>query len=468
MKPGLDGIEAPIHLVGIGGTGMSPIAELLAARGIATRGSDIAENTGTKRLTALGIPVTIGHSADALGDARTLVVSSAITESNEELIAARSRGIPVLHRSDVLHALMKGKRAITIAGTHGKTTTTALVCHMLTEMGLDPSAAVGGAMVSIGSPARCGNGPYFVAEADESDGSFLKYTPEIAVLNNVDYDHMDHFKTRENLEAAFVRYLGNTRKEGVSIVGWDSPLAREVASRHNGNRLTFGLVLGSEIRAIDYACRDGFSRFKAIVERDVIPVELHAIGKHNVFNALATLAVARALRLDVRRAAETLRTFRGVERRLAPVVETDDLKIFDDYGHNPGKTAAAVGALKESWPDWHLIVVYQPHRYSRLDHMYDEMLGGIGGADEGILLPVYAAGEIPTRDYPVESLASDASRITAMPVTAASDIDHAVTLLRAKIRPRTIVLSLGAGNVWMVSERLKNELSSSTRQGGLS
>jgi UDP-N-acetylmuramate--alanine ligase len=446
---------------------MSPLAELCHARGLATQGSDISASEGLERLRGLGIPICAQQDASLLQHAKSLVVSSAITDANPELIEAKKLGLPIFHRSDILQMLMADKRAITVAGTHGKTTTTALICHMLTELGLDPSAAVGGAMVSVGSPARCGKGAFFVAEADESDGSFLKYTPEIAVLNNVDFDHMDYFKTQENLETAFHQYLRNTRKEGSAIIGWDSPLARAVGSRPlTSARLTFGQFLGSEVRALDYRCRDGFTSFTAIIERDTIPVELHAIGRHNVFNALATLAVARALKLDVRAAAQSLKTFAGVERRLQPVLETPTLKIFDDYGHNPGKTTAAIAAIKESWPDWRLIVIHQPHRYSRMETMYDSMLGGLAGADEALLLPIYAAGEKPSREYSLERLAEDAARLSRCPVRGVADPEEAMRLVAEELQPKSIVLTLGAGNVSMISHQLKARLASPLTPGG--
>ncbi len=454
-----ESLEGPIHFVGIGGSGMAGLAELALAEGFKVQGSDLKASDGTHRLKQLGVHVVLDHQEAALAQARTLVYSSAIKPENVELQAARTRKLRVLHRSEFLANLMAGRKALTIAGTHGKSTTSAMIAYMLDRLHMDPSAAIGGTMRAYGSAARVGKGEYFVAEADESDGSFLKYRPLVGVLTNVAPDHMEFFKDEARLVQAFKDYLERIDPEdGVAVIGWDNPLSRLIGSEYTKNRLTYGFLLGSEVRAVDYKSSHGETTFTAMVEKDRVSVKLPMLGKHNAQNALCSLAVARALGLDVKDAAAALADFPGVDRRMTLVHSEKDLKIFDDYAHNPGKIHACVQTLKESFPEAKLHVVFQAHRYSRLETMYDDMLGSVDGADFVHVVPVYAAGETTKQDFSPARLAADLKQKFGVKAFACTALGDAVASLREHLKRPAVILTVGAGDVHQVATTLKDGL----------
>jgi UDP-N-acetylmuramate--alanine ligase len=334
-----------------------------------------------------------------------------------------------------------------------------MITYMLDQLGLDPSAAIGGTMRQYGSAARAGKGEYFVAEADESDGSFLKYRPFVGVLTNVAPDHMEFFKDEARLLQAFKDYLERIDpEEGVAVIGWDNAMSRQVGSAYTKNRLTYGFLLGSEVRAFDYQSSHGESTFAAIVEKDRVACRLNMMGRHNVQNALCSLAVARALGLDVKQAAAALAAFPGVDRRMALVHAEKDLKIFDDYAHNPGKIAAGVQTLKEAFPESKLHVVFQAHRYSRLETMYDDMLGSVEGADFVHVVPVYAAGEATDQDFSPGRLAQDLKQNLGVNALACKTLADAVQSVREHLRRPAVILTVGAGDVHKVATTLKDGL----------
>lgn len=464
LKP----MVAPLHFIGIGGSGMAALAELALRRGLAIQGSDQRESDTLVLLRHLGIDAVGKHSASALGDAATVICSSAVKSDNVELLAAQAKGLEIVHRSDLLCWLMHGKAAITVAGTHGKTTTSAMIAHVLESLGQDPTVAIGGTMRRHNSAARYGKGPLFVAEADESDGTFLKYRPQIGVLTNVDPDHMDFFKNQESLEKAFATYLNNIDPvDGCAIIGWDNPTSRRIGSDYQGQRLTYGFLIGSEVRAVGYSPKGGESYFTAVVEKDQISCRLKALGRHNVMNALCALAVVRALELNVKAAAEALADFQGVGRRLELVYEGKNLKIFDDYAHNPGKIEACLTSIKEAWPEADLHVVFQAHRYSRLETMYDEMLGALGAADFVYVVPVYSAGETTEGDFSPERLAAAIRHRVALAgehqlVVSCHSFADAVSSVKSRLSDRrsfaAVVLTVGAGDVFKVGEKLRDEV----------
>ncbi len=452
-------IEGPVHFIGIGGSGMAGLAELALNQGFSVQGSDLNPSPVLARLQKLGARVAFDHNAAALTDARTVVFSSAIKRGNVELDTARAKHLNVLHRSEFLALLMADHKAITIAGTHGKSTTSAMITHMLDSLGLDPVAATGATIRRYGSAARTGKGEYFVAEADESDGSFLKYCPLIGVLTNVAPDHMEYFKDQTGLLAAFRDYLARIDPEdGVAVVGWDNPLSRQVGTEYPNSRLTYGFLLGSEVRAIEYQSLEGETTFSAIVERDRVSCRLKSMGRHNVQNALCSLAVARALSLNVKAAAEALAEFTGVDRRMALVHAAQGLHIFDDFAHNPGKIAACIETLKEAWPGAALHVVYQPHRFSRLETMYDEMLGALVGADFVHVVPVYSAGESTTLDFSTMRLAEDLKTRFKVNAVACNLLADATASVKKSLQRPAVVLTVGAGDVWKIAEQLKDAL----------
>jgi UDP-N-acetylmuramate--alanine ligase len=452
----LEVLRDPVHFIGIGGAGMSGLAELALKQGLSVQGSDLKPSHMTKRLTDLGARIHFGHQSGAVHGAQTIVYSSAIAADNVELVTAAQAGAHCMHRSDFLAWLMKYKKAITIAGTHGKSTTSALIIHVLDALGEDPTAAIGGTLRAYDSTAKIGSGSLFVAEADESDGSFLKYSPHLAVITNIDLDHMEYYKSEDRLLSAFSSYLGHLDTEGYAIIGWDNPRSRQVGSQFTGQRMTYGFVIGCDVRATNVHWDGSFTTFNAIVERDLVKVKLRAMGKHNVQNALCALAVVRALDLDVKKAAESLSTFSGVDRRMTLVHDDNDIKIFDDYAHNPGKVEACIAALKESFPKHTLHVVYQPHRYSRLETMYDQMLSSITKADVLYMLPVYAAGETTDQDFSPQRLVHDLVSRHQITAIACNHIADAVEKVLARAHSPAVILTVGAGDVHLVASDLRD------------
>lgn len=449
-------LESPIHFIGIGGTGMSGLAELALHRGYTVQGSDLRSSWMTDHLARLGAHVMFGHRPENVNGAKTVIYSSAISQDNPEMLAAQNSGHKLWHRSDFLAFLMQGYHSITVAGTHGKSTTSAMIAHVLTALNLDPVVATGGIMHLTGSTARTGNGQIFVAEADESDGSFLKYRPHLAIVTNIDPDHMDYYRTEERLIGTFREYLGEIREDGMAILGWDNPRSRLLGGNYEGNRLTYGLLIGSEVRAYDIRWDGSHTIFQSIVERDLYPVRLKMIGQHNVQNALCALAVTRALDLDVAAAARSLADFQGVARRLTCVFDDGKTTIFDDYAHNPGKIAACIQGLRKAYPDRPLHVIYQPHRYTRLETMYDETLASLRDAQHVYWLPVYAAGETTQEDFSPERLAKDLQSEYGVPSHACADLHDAANKVLIHSGPRSVILTVGAGDVHKCSTQLRD------------
>ena len=450
--------KGPVHFIGIGGGGMSGLAEIALTLDYQVQGSDIKSSPMSQRLAVLGAKVSSEHGAEAIKGAGCVVYSSAIGPMNVELLEAQRLQLPLLHRSDFLAELLQSKTAITVAGTHGKSTTAAMITHVLDDLGVQPWAAIGGEMLRYGSTARIGKGPLFVAEADESDGSFLKYRPFIGVLTNVELDHMDYFKTPEGLVDAFAVYLKHIHPDGRAVIGWDHKLSRQIGGAYNGPRLTFGTLIGSEVRATSARTNLGRSEFTAMVERDRVSCSLPALGKHNIQNALCTLAVVRALELDVHKAAESLAGFAGVARRMAQVYAHDGIKIFDDYAHNPGKVAACVQTLKQTWPEAALHVVFQPHRFSRLETMYEATLDSLRTADYVYIVPVYSAGETTTQDFSPRRLAQDLGQRFPIKTFACAELADAARSVLRYLGSPAVVLTVGAGDVGCVAYQLKEAL----------
>lgn len=448
-------LEQPIHFIGIGGSGMSPLAEIALGKGMQVSGSDVRETPVTQQLVKRGATVCYQQNGeDLVKTAGTVVISSAIQSSNPEFQAAKKLGRPLLHRSDFLQALMQGAKAITIAGTSGKTTVTAMLSYVLQEYGLKPSAAVGGVMKNYGTASLAGAGELFVAEADESDGSFLKYRPHIGVVLNIDNDHLDFFSDLNAINQAFGEYLTHIDPEGCAVIGWDNKNSQTVGGGYEGARLTFGFRLGCDVRAINYRCHDDGVSFKAIVENDQLDVDLSVLGKHNVANALCVLAIGRALNLDIRKIAGILKGFSGVERRLSRIFASPKIKIYDDYAHNPAKIAACIHAIKESYPGFFCQVIFQPHRYSRLNTMYNEICMAFKMADALLVLPVYAAGELAPSDFSLTRFANDMAVATGKPTKTAEWSEQLVPTLAGQIKQPTVLLTVGAGDVWKIARDL--------------
>jgi UDP-N-acetylmuramate--alanine ligase len=385
-----------IHFIGVCGVGMSPLAEIAARTGFEVSGSDQSNPQEGQRLSSVGVRFFNHHDSANLTDVKTVIYSSAIPADNAEMQAARKKkGVELLHRSDFLAELLSHHQAITVAGTHGKTTSSAMIAHMLKELGLNPSAAVGGKLLSDDSYCLVGSGELFVAESDESDGSLLKYKPLIGVLTNVAKDHMDFFKDESHIFETFRQYLENILPDGFAIIGWDNPISRALGNEFSGQKLAYGFSFGCDVRGRDFAVTRQGIKFMAQVERDAVSCFVPTLGKVNAINALCALSVARALDLDVQQASEALASFKGVGRRLNIICSNERLRVVDDYAHNPDKIEAAIAAVKDAWPETRLTVCFQPHRYSRISNLLKEFASSFKRADHVLVLPGYGSGEEP-------------------------------------------------------------------------
>jgi UDP-N-acetylmuramate--alanine ligase len=448
--PDLSSIRSA-HLVGIGGAGMSGIARLLLARGVAVSGSDLKDSPGLLLLRGAGARVAVGHRGEDLGSPDAVVVSTAIREDNPEVRAARDRGIPILARAQVLAALMRERRGVAVAGTHGKTTTTSMVSVILERAGLDPTYVIGGDLNESGSNARSGGGDLFVAEADESDGSFLLLRPELAVVTNVEPDHLDFFADAEEVEAAFVAFC---RKAGRLVVCADDPGAMRVAEAAGVPILTYGTTEESEAAVgdvtVDGAGGRGVIRFR----EDGSEVELRVSlpGRHYLLNAAAAVVLARELGVAPPVAAEALASFTGVRRRFEPRGTARGARFVDDYAHHPTEIAATLAGARADGPR-RLVAVFQPHRYSRTAAMWRELGVSLADADVVVITDVYGAGEMPMPGVSgkllVDALLEAAPRKRAVYLPSRVDVPR---FLSREVREGDLVLTLGAGDVTMVGE----------------
>jgi UDP-N-acetylmuramate--alanine ligase len=436
-----------IHFVGIGGIGMSGIAELLLNLGHRVSGSDLRESDVTRRLESFGGRVFVGHKAEHVpSDVDVVVVSSAVKRANPEWVEARSRNVPVIPRAEMLAELMRLKEGIAIAGSHGKTTTTSMVATVLSHAGLDPTVVVGGKLNALGSNAFLGKGEMIVVEADESDGSFLRLTPSIAVVTNIDPEHLDHYGTFEALHAAFTDFVNKVPFYGLAVLCLDHPSVQALLPKLEKRHVTYGLSIQAEYRA-DKVVLDGFTTsFDAHRRGERLGrVTLNMVGHHNVLNALAALAVADELGLGFAAAREALQGFRGVQRRFTVRGEAKGVTVVDDYGHHPVEVAATLKGAREAFRR-RLVVAFQPHRYTRTRDLLDDFARAFNDADVLIVTDVYAAGEeaIPGIDAPglVERIRGSGHR-NAVHVPR-RELGRAIA---ERTQAGDLVLTLGAGDI---------------------
>src|SRR5881227_3184347 len=429
----------PIHFVGIGGIGMSGIAEVLANLGYTVTGSDVAEGGNVKRLRDKGVKVTVGHAAINIQGADVVVVSSAIKRDNPELAAARARRLPVVRRAEMLAELMRLKSCIAIAGTHGKTTTTSLVAALLEAGNLDPTVINGGIIEAYGTNARLGGGDWMVVEADESDGTFLKLPADVAIVTNVDPEHLDHFKTFDAVQEAFRSFVENVPFYGFAVMCTDHPVVQQLVGRITDRRvITYGENLQADVRLAALEHADGRSRF-SIVLRDRAGEMMHEIedltlpmpGRHNALNATAAIAVARELGIGDDMIRKALQNFGGVRRRFTRTGEWNGVPIIDDYGHHPVEIASVLRAARES-SKGQVIAVVQPHRYTRLASLFEQFSTCFNDADTVIVAHVYPAGEAPIpgadRDGLVQGLRAHGHR-QVIPLDGAQDLARIIKRL---------------------------------------
>lgn len=433
---------------------MAPLAAWCKASGLDISGSDSGKKTH-EDLARLEVKVFKTHDSEHMKNVRTAVYSSAIDKSNTELSFARSQGLRILHRSELLKVMLDSSRSITVAGTHGKTTTTSLIGHVLTALGCDPSIISGATIRSLGSSFRKGSGDLFVAEADESDGSFIQYKPWLGVITNIDLDHLDFYRDEAGLNEGFRSYLNGIQKDGFAVLGWDCPRTRELGQVLHVEKLTYGTRLGCDVRALDIYPDQGTIRFSAVVERDLVDCRLLIPGRHNVQNALCAMAVGRCLGLPAQAVADAISTFEGVQRRLEFIYDSSSYKIIDDYAHNPGKIAAAVQSVAEAWPHLPVRVVFQPHRFSRVTSLYYEFANAFKEATEVIVTPVFAAGEAVDESFATESLAQEIARTSKVSAIAKSSLGDTIKYLSDTRNRAQVVMTVGAGDVNKIATTLK-------------
>lgn len=460
MAPTLAGMSR-VHLVGIGGAGMSALARLMLAQGVPVSGSDAKESRRLVALRTLGADVHVGHDADRLdGDpaASVVVVSTAIPPTNPEVVEARRRGLPVWTRAEALNAVMEGREPIAVAGTHGKTTTTSMITVALQACGEDPSFAIGSELQSSGTNAHWGSGPHFVVEADESDGSFLAITPRVAVVTNVEADHLDHWEDLASIEDAFVRFCAATTEvSGVAVVCADDPGARRVAERARAQGVTvvtYGQSVDADLRITDPVAHARGWTF-GVVDRGVRrgTVALQVPGLHNALNAAAALAVASVLRVSDAESAEGLGSFTGTQRRFELRGQVDGIRVYDDYAHHPTEVEATLRAAREVAGEGRVVVAFQSHRYTRTAVFAREFGRALGLADEVIVLEVYSAGEQPIAGASGEVIAA-AVPLPAEKVHFEPSWSHVPQAVVDRARPGDVVMTMGAGDVGLLAPQI--------------
>ena len=450
--------EARVHFVGIGGVGMSGIAEVLLTLGYKVSGSDAADSVSTRRLAALGANVQRGHAAENIAGADVVVASSAIKPDNVELLAAREQRIPVVPRAEMLAELMRFRRGIAVAGTHGKTTTTSLVASVLSEGGMDPTFVIGGQLLSAGANARLGGGKWLVAEADESDGSFLRLNPQIAVVTNIDADHLENYGGDfDRVRAAFSEFLHRLPFYGLAVLCIDDPEVAALAAEMPRHILRYGFGVDADVRAEDVVQDAGRTRFTlCLPECDAIAVTLNLPGRHNVLNALAAAAIGWQLGVAPETIARALDQFQGIGRRFNLLGEIDfgrgKALLVDDYGHHPRELQAVFDAARAGWPQRRLVVAFQPHRYTRTRDLFDDFALVLSEADALLLTDVYPAGEAPIAGADSKALARAVrarGRIDPVLVGGARDLP---ALLADVLKDGDLLLLLGAGDIGHVAQ----------------
>jgi UDP-N-acetylmuramate--alanine ligase len=442
-----------IHFVGIGGIGMSGIAELLLNLGYKVSGSDLRRSDITDRLQSFGGVVYEGHAAGQIAGADVVVVSSAIDTGNPEVTAALKSSVPVIPRAEMLAELMRLKYSIAVAGAHGKTTTTNLVASVLAGGGLDPTVVVGGKLKGIGSNALLGQGDYIVAEADESDGSFLKYSPAIAVVTNIDREHLDFYKDLDNIKEVFLSFIDRIPFYGLAVLCLDNEAVQDLIPQIRKRFITYGTTPQADLQALDLQCKGLSSRFKVVYHGKTLgTVNLSLPGEHNASNAMAAIVVGLELGIGFNQIKKALEKVEGVQRRLEVKGTARGVTVLDDYGHHPTEIKTTLAALAQGWPGKRKVVVFQPHRYTRTRALFDDFARSFYLADVLLVMPIYAASEKPIEGVDSRRLVESIQAHGHKDVRFVEDLRAAVNTLDRVTGSEDVILTLGAGNVYQVGE----------------
>ena len=445
-----------IHFVGIGGIGMSGIAELLLSLGYRVSGSDLRATDITTRLQRLGGEIHEGHHGEWVEGADVVVTSTAIASDNPEVVAARAAHIPVVQRAEMLAELMRLKKyGIAVAGSHGKTSTTSMVAAVLAEAELDPTVVVGGKVHALGSNAKLGEGEFLVAEADESDGSFLKLSPVIEVVTNIDLEHLDYYRDIEHIKDIFLEFIERLPFYGVAVVCIDNDHVAQLLPRIHKRIITYGLSEQADIQAVKISSGNGSSQFTVRSGgKELGQIRLNRPGKHLVYNSLAAVCVGLELEIDFPVIAKALEGFQGVQRRLQVKGEVNDILVIDDYGHHPTEIRATLDAIREGWPDRRVVVAFQPHRYSRTQGLFHEFTTAFRRADVLILSDIYPAGEKPIEGVSSEALLEAIRQHGQRQTQCIGQLVQQPQVLVPLLQPGDLLLTLGAGNIVRVGEQV--------------
>jgi UDP-N-acetylmuramate--alanine ligase len=455
-----------VHFVGIGGSGMSGIAEVMLSLGYAVQGSDLKPNKQTKRLEDQGATVFISHASDNIQDADAVVFSSAVDEANPEVAAAREQLMPVVSRAEMLAELMRFRYSIAVAGTHGKTTTTSLIASVLAEGGLDPTFVIGGRLKSANANARLGQGDYLVAEADESDASFVHLKPMLAVVTNIDADHMPTYDGDiEKLKSGFIKFLRNLPFYGLAVVCIDDPGVNDIIADIGRSVTSYGTNEDADFRAINIIFDAATTEFDVVRKssEDILHIKLQLPGLHNVRNALAAIAVANELQISNAAVAKSLEEFEGIDRRFQCMgnikTAAGTIMLVDDYGHHPTEIAATLSAARSGWPDKRVVLVFQPHRYSRTHDLMDDFATVLSDADVLVLLNVYAAGEEPITGADGQAMARAVRARGSVEPVFIESLDALQPALLDLLEDDDLLLTMGAGDIGAYAARLSDLIS---------
>jgi UDP-N-acetylmuramate--alanine ligase len=447
-----------IHFVGIGGIGMSGIAELLLNLGYRVSGSDVKSSDITDRLKTMGGTIFKGHAAENIKGADVVVVSSAIDPENPEVQSAGQASIPVIPRAEMLAELMRLKYSIAIAGAHGKTSTTSIVASVLAEGGLDPTVVIGGKLKSIGSNAVLGEGDFIVAEADESDGSFLKYSPTIAVVTNIDNEHLDFYADLDSIKTVFLNFLDRIPFYGLAVLCLDNEPIQDLIPQMKKRYTTYGMTSQADFQIRDVESGQQRSRFDIYHHGNKMGViNLNLPGIHNVYNATASIAVGVELNIAFDQIKKALETVEGVQRRLEIKGESNGITVIDDYGHHPTEVKVTLETIEENWQNRRKVVVFQPHRYSRTRALFDEFSRAFYQSDVLVVLPIYAASEKKIKGVNSQKLCEEIKAHGHKEVIFADGFKAALSHLKQTLQPGDVLLTLGAGDVWKVGDMFLNK-----------